>query len=228
MKISTLALVSAWGLCAAGSLVRAGELSTLRIRAVNPLPTACPQVVLTLRADSLADPQSAKSGATALEIYDGATNRALVTQAVDLDGNGSIDEWVFQADFATGETREFRARRIAQPAVNAARGGGRLVPERKDDFAWENDRIAFRIYGRRVEDELVSSGVDVWCKRTPALIIDRCAVMSARAAKTLTYYAGAGWEQSGRFADEAAWDACLAAFSQSLRSPIELTVSRTP
>ena len=24
---------------------------------------------------------------------------------------------------------------------------GRFVPERLDDYAWENDRIAFRIYG---------------------------------------------------------------------------------
>ena len=24
---------------------------------------------------------------------------------------------------------------------------GRFVPERRDDFAWENDRIAFRVYG---------------------------------------------------------------------------------
>ena len=47
------------------------------------------------------------------------------------------------------------------------------MPERKDDFAWENDHIAFRIYGQRLEDELVSSGVDIWCKRTRSLIVDR-------------------------------------------------------
>lgn len=28
---------------------------------------------------------------------------------------------------------------------------GRYVPERKDDFAWGNDKIAFRMYGKALE-----------------------------------------------------------------------------
>lgn len=51
----------------------------------------------------------------------------------------------------------------------------RYVPERMDDFAWENDLIAFRAYGPALgahgggED----SGVDVWLKRVKYPIIDR-------------------------------------------------------
>ncbi len=48
----------------------------------------------------------------------------------------------------------------------------RFVPERMDDFAWENDRIAFRMYGPALEGELVSSGIDVWLKKTSQLVID--------------------------------------------------------
>ena len=43
---------------------------------------------------------------------------------------------------------------------------GTFMPQRKDDFAWENDRIAFRVYGPSLERTgEISSGIDVWCKR---------------------------------------------------------------
>lgn len=50
---------------------------------------------------------------------------------------------------------------------------GRLVPERKDDIAWENDRGAYRIYGPALEKTGERSfGTDVWVKNTPDLVID--------------------------------------------------------
>ena len=50
----------------------------------------------------------------------------------------------------------------------------RLVPERVDDYTWENDKIAFRVYGPKgqaealagVKGSTLSSGVDIWFKRT--------------------------------------------------------------
>ena len=59
------------------------------------------------------------------------------------------------------------------------RAYGRYVPERMDDYAWENDRIAFRVYGPMLEqpapkgEGLHSSSVDVWVKRTRDLVIDK-------------------------------------------------------
>ena len=51
---------------------------------------------------------------------------------------------------------------------------GRLVPERKDDFAWENDRGAYRIYGPALQRTGEKSyGTDVWSKNTPELVIDQ-------------------------------------------------------
>lgn len=49
---------------------------------------------------------------------------------------------------------------------------GRYVPERKDDFAWENEYAAFRLYGAALKPENPSNGVDVWLKNSPALVID--------------------------------------------------------
>ncbi len=49
----------------------------------------------------------------------------------------------------------------------------RYVPERKDDFAWENDRIAFRMYGKALEGTKENAnGIDVWVKRTNQLILN--------------------------------------------------------
>ena len=51
----------------------------------------------------------------------------------------------------------------------------RYVPERKDDFAWENDLVAFRVYGPALKDspEHENSGVDCWFKRTAEPIINK-------------------------------------------------------
>ena len=49
---------------------------------------------------------------------------------------------------------------------------GRYVPERKDDFAWENEYAAFRLYGPALAPENPSNGVDLWLKNSPALVVD--------------------------------------------------------
>lgn len=60
------------------------------------------------------------------------------------------------------------------PATQPARAYARFVPEAFDDVAWENDRIAFRVYGPALEKEQkTGSGIDVWVKSTRKLVIDR-------------------------------------------------------
>jgi len=50
---------------------------------------------------------------------------------------------------------------------------GREAPERKDDFAWENKMVAFRVYGPALEAAgEITSGIDVWSKRVPNFVID--------------------------------------------------------
>lgn len=50
---------------------------------------------------------------------------------------------------------------------------GACHPERKDDFAWENDRGAYRVYGPALERTGERSyGIDVWTKNTPDLVVD--------------------------------------------------------
>lgn len=55
-----------------------------------------------------------------------------------------------------------------QPLVS-----GREAPERKDDFAWENQLVTYRVYGPALEATgEIASGIDVWSKRVPNFIID--------------------------------------------------------
>ena len=50
---------------------------------------------------------------------------------------------------------------------------GALHPERKDDFAWENDRGCYRVYGPALgRTGERSYGIDVWTKNTPELVVD--------------------------------------------------------
>ncbi|WP_194777949.1 DUF4861 family protein [Pararhodonellum marinum] len=57
----------------------------------------------------------------------------------------------------------------------------RFVPERTDDYTWENDKVAFRTYGpdalRRIKEGepggTFSSGIDAWHKKVPYPIIDK-------------------------------------------------------
>lgn len=64
---------------------------------------------------------------------------------------------------SAGEKQEFKAQTY-----------GRFITERKDDFAWENDRVAFRIYGPAlIASDGPSNGLDIWYKRTNDMKIDQ-------------------------------------------------------
>ena len=48
----------------------------------------------------------------------------------------------------------------------------RFVPERKDDFVWENKYVCYRAYGEALESSVVSPGFDVWVKTPGSLVAD--------------------------------------------------------
>lgn len=49
----------------------------------------------------------------------------------------------------------------------------RFVPERKDDFAFENDKVAFRVYGPALKNSAENNGTDCWFKRVDYPVIDK-------------------------------------------------------
>jgi hypothetical protein len=107
-----------------------------------------------------------------------AAGNVVLSQLVDVDGDDAPDQILFQTDLAANETKSFKLRaaeRHAAPRLEF-KAYGRFVRERHDDFAWENDLVAHRIYGPDLEtakkEPLVSSGVDVWAKRVPRLVVN--------------------------------------------------------
>ncbi len=79
--------------------------------------------------------------------------RELLAQAVDDDGDGTSDRIVFQTSFDPRATKTFVLTMGSKRALRKEdfRVYGRFVRERFDDFAWENDRVAHRVYGPALE-----------------------------------------------------------------------------
>ena len=80
---------------------------------------------------------------------------------------------LIEADARPHTTARFTVRR-GTPKTYATTCYGRLYPERKDDYAWENDRCAYRVYGPALQKTGERSyGTDVWSKNTPELVVEQ-------------------------------------------------------
>lgn len=162
----------------------------LAVTAVNPLEIARPSETITVPWSAVA---RAIPGARLqhLAVIDSA-GRSLPYQVTNIAPEArdpknlgvAYGELIFQHDFAAGEkSAAFTIEAFAEVApVFPAKVFARYVPERLDDFAWENDKIGHRIYGpalaapdveKRGKEVLVTSGIDVWCKRVSYPIVDR-------------------------------------------------------
>lgn len=111
------------------------------------------------------------------------TGSLQVTQLVDEDGDGTNDVLLFQPSVpASGEAAyEVVVLNAEKAPIADNLCYSRFVPERTDDYTWENDRVAFRVYGptaQRLKEEgkrggTLSSGVDAWLKRVSYPVIDK-------------------------------------------------------
>jgi len=176
MKLATIALAA---LCLGASVAGAADATIL---VTHELDAARPAEIVVVPFAQIA------AIAPALRMYHvvvrDAKGRALPLQITNYqhDHRGAqYDDLVFTYDFAAGEKRAtFTVEAVATatppdaPCVYA-----RMVPERFDDVAWENDRIAHRMYGFALNtpaaggERLRGSGIDVWAKRVSYPIIDR-------------------------------------------------------
>ena len=158
----------------------------------EPLPPPTPDIVLVSVMNAAAMQRSKetvslsdaelKKVAPSLElakalVFD-ANGAPVLSQVVAATAGGPPSELVFQSDFAASEQKTFRVRAGERklPPTSAYQVYGRFVRERHDDFAWENDLVAHRMYGPDLEttkkEPLVSSGIDVWSKRVPRLLVN--------------------------------------------------------
>lgn len=176
----------------------------------------------------------------------------LLTQAIDANDDGTFDELIFQADIKPREARRFTLtigeRRI--PKKEEFRAYGRFVRERRDDFAWENDLVAHRMYGAALETLHVDRDAGVlrtWEPLQQEGFLG-CAVIAAagttRDAPTADgnyllvarmpaqgpaiCYAGSTWDKAGELTTPEAWGTYLAREAARLRTPVVVRVAATP
>lgn len=115
-------------------------------------------------------------------VKDLSSNSFLETQTVDNDGDGTMDVLLFQPKIKASSKQDFEVVIGTNPtASKIANCYSRFVPERTDDYAWENNKVAFRTYGpvaqKMVEDNVpggtLTSGIDAWLKRVDYPIINK-------------------------------------------------------
>lgn len=122
-----------------------------------------------------------KNKAEDLRIKD-AQNEILPIQWIDHDGDGKNDELLFQVNLGAKKSNSYTIVADAKTPFPKSKltTYSRLVPERADDYTWENDKIAFRVYGpkgqaealAKIKGSTLSSGVDIWLKRTEKSVIN--------------------------------------------------------
>jgi hypothetical protein len=155
----------------------ASQAAPIAVTAANKLAIARASQTIELTVAQLA-PLGEKN-LTKIHVRDSA-GKELLCQAVDSDGDALCqpDKVIFQADFAANETKNFTVEVGDKQEFKASqyKAFSRFNRERFDDFAWENDRIAHRTYGKALEtwegEPLCSSTIDIWSKRTSRMVIN--------------------------------------------------------
>ena len=176
MKSWRLVLLIVLGLCASGPAVPAAAPGAV-VTVKNALDIARPSETIVLTASAIRQAMPVEDLRT-VHVTDAALGNELLAQPIDTNDDGVFDEVVFQADIGPRATRTFTLSVGARQVFtkDQFKTYGRFVRERRDDFAWENDRVAHRMYGKALEtwaqEPLTSSSVDVWFKRTRRLIVN--------------------------------------------------------
>lgn len=140
------------------------------VRVENPLAVDRPAETISVKWADL----DLKPGDTAVRVWDVAACAPIAFQ--DDRRNEAL---IFSTAFAAKETKEFRI--LADESLPQADLSivcwSQYLPERMDDFAWENDRFGARAYGPIIMEpapagqKLVSSGIDIInkCVKVPVL-----------------------------------------------------------
>ncbi|RYD49077.1 MAG: DUF4861 domain-containing protein, partial [Verrucomicrobiaceae bacterium] len=151
--------------------------ASLEVSVTNTLPFARPAQTIELSAEQLAPLGVANLNQVHVKDSGGME---VVCQAIDLDSDPlrKFDAVLFQVDLPADSTATFTVVAGEKQVYKKEqyKAFGRFVRERFDDFAWENDLVAHRTYGKALEtwegEPLSSSTIDAWSKRTTRMVIN--------------------------------------------------------
>lgn len=86
---------------------------------------------------------------------------------------GAVKSLIFQTQLEKNSTANFILKK-GTPKAYKQKAYGTVVTKRYNDFAWENDIIAYRVYNEKlIPVDGPSGGVDVWTKRTNELVVNK-------------------------------------------------------
>lgn len=119
-----------------------------------------------------------------LVVMEEGAQHPILTQLIDHNADGLADQLIFQVNIKANGHKHIiisGTKLNNTPPATTISTYARFVPERIDDFAWENDRVAFRTYGPTAQaitesgkpGGTLSSGIDCWLKRVDYPIIDK-------------------------------------------------------
>src|SRR5262249_52343268 len=146
------------------------------VKVSNPLPTVRGPETIAVTLAELRKHAPGLDPAKIVVLDD--KRQPVLSQLIDSDGDDTPDELAFQTTLGPKENKSFsvEAGTRAPFRNDDFKVYGRFVRERHDDFAWENDRVAHRMYGTGLEtwkkEPLTSSGIDVWVKKVSRLVVN--------------------------------------------------------
>lgn len=116
-------------------------------------------------------------------IRDVQTGQLQITQLVDNNGDDVMNVILFQPRISANSEKKFEIVKIGidEQPISEEICYSRFVPERTDDYAWENDKVAFRTFGPTaqkmkedgIKEGTLTSGVDAWLKKVDYPIINK-------------------------------------------------------
>lgn len=114
-------------------------------------------------------------------VYDPSENTFVITQLIDLDQDGKMDQLIFQPQMAPSSQKTYHLKEETERPEVVEYCYSRIVPTRIDDYTWENDKVAFRTYGPAAQalveegktGGIISSGIDCWLKKVNYPVINK-------------------------------------------------------
>lgn len=115
-----------------------------------------------------------------MDIVCGRLHLPDTAEAIVLDGDGaqvpyqitSEGKLIFPATVGAHSSTDYTIR-MGMPITVETSACGRHYPERVDDIAWENDKVAFRTYGPALQATGERAfGYDVWVKNVPEMVVE--------------------------------------------------------
>ena len=136
----------------------------VKVTVENPTNSDRLEEVVSVPLANLSHKVALRTGET--YIVEDAAGSRLTSQVT------SDQQLIFMAQLKAKEKAVFNIKG-GQALAAEVRAYGKYHPERKDDFAWENDKVGFRVYGKAlVPVDGPSNGIDLWYKRTNKMVLD--------------------------------------------------------